>query len=93
MNNYEKAKEEGINETANKLWGSLITKEGFEHFLSSFAEKIKEGRDKDLREIIENQCGCKIKMRGVCSLPNDCNRECICHYVNILSSDSQTIKE
>ena len=48
MNNYEKAKEEGIKETVDKLWGSLITKEGFEFHLSSFAEKIKEGRDRDI---------------------------------------------
>jgi len=69
MNNYEKAKEEGINNYNKKFdtihidvnWqyeecnckpnGKKTCKQQLESFLSSFAEKIKEGVEKDIKTI------------------------------------------
>ena len=85
MNNYQKAKEEGIKLLAETVAGKFITDKEAREALSSFAEKIKEGRDKDLRGYLEHRPNCNYYKNVVF--------DCDCGLVKLLSSDSQTIKE
>ena len=95
MNNYLKAKEEGINDFGKIDMGKQriedLTIEDLRktlleviNKLPSFAEKIKEGRDKDLREYLEHRPNCNYYKNVVF--------DCDCGLVKLLSSDSQTIK-
>lgn len=94
MNNYEKAKEEGISDYEQGL-AEVSDDGGLEYtlnFLSSFAEKIKEGVITDCVDIISES-------RTVHEFAREGNLECkvrgkaIADIAAKYESDSQTIKE
>ena len=49
MNNYEEAKEEGIEYILDEVTRAFITRGEVKVLLSSLAEKIKEGVEKDVK--------------------------------------------
>lgn len=96
-NNYEKAKEEGIKEIMQEFPSLMVVVDAggdkdevdlsdvlFDR-LSSFAEKINEGRTDDLREYLQHEPRCNMSLKN--------NTFCDCGLDKLLSSDSQTIKE
>ncbi len=86
--NYQKAKEEGI----KSFWQSDVSKycdvtfyKEFEDQLSSFAEKIKEGRDKDIESKL------RIYFDELIHIPNP--QVTLENILKTLSSDSEIIED